>query len=138
MATVVTPNLAEAAALTGLDVADRGGMAAAAEALHGLGASVVLLTGGHLPDRARSPDLIWTADGPVWLEADRVGTVHTHGTGCVLSAAVTAELARGRDPVDACEQGKRFVTGAIRAGFRLGTGPGPVDPGLPGCPGRGF
>jgi hydroxymethylpyrimidine/phosphomethylpyrimidine kinase len=137
LATVVTPNLAEAAALTGLDVADRGGMVAAAEALHRLGASVVLLTGGHLPDRARSPDLIWTAGGPVWLESDRVEGVHTHGTGCVLSAAVTAELARGRDPVEACELGKRFVTGAIRAGFRLGAGPGPVDPGFPGWPPAG-
>ncbi len=137
LATVVTPNLAEAAALTGLDVADRGGMVAAAEALHRLGASVVLLTGGHLPDRAWSPDLIWTAGGPVWLEADRVETVHTHGTGCVLSAAVTAELARGRDPVEACQLGKRFVTGAIRAGFPLGAGPGPIDPGFPGWPRAG-
>jgi hydroxymethylpyrimidine/phosphomethylpyrimidine kinase len=135
LATVVTPNLDEAAALTGLHVADRGGMLAAAEALHGLGASVVLLTGGHLPDRARSPDLIWTPGGPVWLEADRVDAVHTHGTGCVLSAAVTAELAKGRDPVEACELGKRFVTGAIRGGFRLGAGPGPVDPASPGFSG---
>jgi len=135
LATVVTPNLAEAAALTGLDVADRGGMVAAAEALHRLGASVVLLTGGHLPDQAHSPDLIWTAGGPLWLEGDRVDAVHTHGTGCVLSAAVTAELARGRGPVEACELGKRFVTGAIRGGFRLGAGPGPVDPASPGFSG---
>jgi hydroxymethylpyrimidine/phosphomethylpyrimidine kinase len=129
LATVVTPNLAEAAALTGLDVADRGGMVAAAEALHRLGASTVMLTGGHLPDHAGSPDLIWTAGGPRWLEADRVDAVHTHGTGCVLSAAITAELARGRDPAEACGRAKRFVTGAIEAGFRLGGGAGPVDPG---------
>jgi hydroxymethylpyrimidine/phosphomethylpyrimidine kinase len=130
LATVVTPNLAEAATLTGLQVADRDGMVAAAEALHRLGPTVVLLTGGHLPDRARSPDLMWTAGGPRWLQADRVDAVHTHGSGCVLSAAVAAGLARGRDPIEACRRAKEFVTGAIHAGFPLGAGPGPVDPGL--------
>jgi len=113
----------------GVEVLDRGGMVAAATELHQLGARVVALTGGHLPDRERSPDLIWTGDGPHWLEAGRVDAVHTHGTGCVLSAAITAELALGCDPVEACIRGKRFVTGAIQAGFRLGQGVGPVDPG---------
>jgi hydroxymethylpyrimidine/phosphomethylpyrimidine kinase len=129
LATVVTPNLAEASALTGLEVADRGGMVAAAEALHRLGPTVIMITGGHLSDRRGSPDLILTADGARWLEADRTDALHTHGTGCVLSAAITAELAQGRDPIDACGRAKRFVTGAIEAGFRLGAGPGPVDPG---------
>jgi hydroxymethylpyrimidine/phosphomethylpyrimidine kinase len=129
LATVVTPNLAEAAALTGVAVVDRDGMVTAAEALHRLGASAVMLTGGHLSDPAGSPDLIWTADGPQWLEADRVDAVDTHGTGCVLSAAITAELSRGRDAIEACVLAKRFVTGAIDAGFSLGAGPGPVDPG---------
>jgi hydroxymethylpyrimidine/phosphomethylpyrimidine kinase len=133
LATVVTPNLAEAATLTGLQVADRSDMVAAAEALHRLGPSVVLLTGGHLPDRARSPDLVWSAGGPQWLEADRADAAHTHGSGCVLSAAVAAGLARGRDPIEACRWAKEFVTGAIHAGFPLGAGPGPVDPG----PGHG-
>ena len=129
LAMVITPNLIEATALTGIEVLDRGGMVAAATELHQLGARVVALTGGHLPDRERSPDLIWTGDGPHWLEAGRVDAVHTHGTGCVLSAAITAELALGCDPVEACIRGKRFVTGAIQAGFRLGQGVGPVDPG---------
>jgi hydroxymethylpyrimidine/phosphomethylpyrimidine kinase len=80
---------------------------------------------------ARSPDLIWTAGGPRWLEAPRIDAVHTHGSGCVLSAAITAELARGRDPIEACGRAKRFVTGAIEAGFSLGAGAGPVDPGWP-------
>jgi hydroxymethylpyrimidine/phosphomethylpyrimidine kinase len=129
LATVVTPNLAEAAALTGMEVVDRDGMLAAAEAIHHLGAAAVMLTGGHLAELARSPDLIWAADGPRWLEADRAGAVHTHGSGCVLSAAVTAELARGRASLEACTRAKRFVTGAIHAGFSLGTGAGAVDPG---------
>jgi hydroxymethylpyrimidine/phosphomethylpyrimidine kinase len=129
LATVITPNLPEAAALTGLEVRDREGMVAAAKALQCLGVGVILITGGHLPDREQSPDLLWAEDGSRWLEADRIDAVHTHGTGCVLSAAITAELARGTDPVEACIRGKRFVTGAIHAGLELGRGVGPVDPG---------
>jgi len=129
MATVVTPNLDEAAALLGLEVASRDQMETAAAALHRLGAEVVLLTGGHLGDAGSSPDLMFSADGPVWLEGARVDAVHTHGTGCVVSAAIAAELARGRDPRAACVAAKHFVTRAIRAGRAMGRGIGPVDPG---------
>ena len=129
MATVVTPNLDEAGALLGLEVASRDQMETAAAALHRLGAEVVLLTGGHLADARSSPDLMFSADGPVWLEGARVDAVHTHGTGCVVSAAIAAELARGRDPLAACVAAKHFVTRAIRAGLAMGRGIGPVDPG---------
>jgi hydroxymethylpyrimidine/phosphomethylpyrimidine kinase len=132
LAMVITPNLAEAAALTGSEVLDREGMVAAAEQLRDLGPMVVVVKGGHLPDNERSPDLIWTEDGPQWMEAVRIDAVHTHGTGCVLSAAITAELARGRDAVEACLTAKRFVSGAIQAGLQLGRGVGPVDPGWSG------
>ena len=64
-----------------------------------------------------------------WLEAPRIPGRHTHGTGCTLSAAITAELARGMDPADACVAGKAFVTRAIAAGLALGAGVGPVNPG---------
>jgi hydroxymethylpyrimidine kinase/phosphomethylpyrimidine kinase len=125
LATVVTPNLPEAEALTGLAITDRAGMEAAARALPG---QVVLLKGGHLggPD---SPDLVWSAGQARWLEGVRLPGRHTHGTGCTLSAAITAELARGMDPIDACIAGKAFVTGAIRGGVPLGRGVGPVNPG---------
>jgi hydroxymethylpyrimidine/phosphomethylpyrimidine kinase len=132
LAMVITPNLAEAAALTGIEVFDRAGMVSAAKRLRDLGPTVVVLKGGHLPDHEHSPDLIWTEDGPQWLEAVRIDAVHTHGTGCVLSAAITAELARGRDADEACLTAKRFVSGAIQAGFQLGRGVGPVDPGWSG------
>ncbi|HEY4633371.1 MAG TPA: bifunctional hydroxymethylpyrimidine kinase/phosphomethylpyrimidine kinase [Candidatus Limnocylindrales bacterium] len=115
LATVVTPNRAEVMALTGLD--DFEGAAAA------LGVPVVLVTGS---ETAR--DLLW--DGSArWLTAAPLDVTHTHGTGCVLSAAITAEIARGMDPVDACIAAKTFVTGAIRAGLALGQGVGPVNPG---------
>jgi hydroxymethylpyrimidine/phosphomethylpyrimidine kinase len=64
-----------------------------------------------------------------WLEGRRIDRGTTHGTGCVLSAAIAAELARGMEPADACVAAKRFVEGAIAAGVAMGKGAGPVDPG---------
>lgn len=130
LATVVTPNLPEAEALVGFPVTDREGMEAAARALLELGPAVVLVKGGHLGGDA-SPDCLMVAGsgGPVWLEGPRLPGRHTHGTGCVLSAALCAELARGMEPADACVAAKRFVEKAIAAGVALGSGVGPVNPG---------
>ncbi len=132
LATVLTPNLPEAEALVGFPVRDRDDMVAAAAALLELGAEVVLVKGGHLADRERSPDCLLTADAPdapVWLDGPRIPGRHTHGTGCVLSAAIAAGLANGMEPADACVAAKRFVERAIAAGAPLGGGVGPVDPG---------
>jgi hydroxymethylpyrimidine/phosphomethylpyrimidine kinase len=128
LATVVTPNLAEAAVLTGLDVADRGGMERAARALAGMGPEVVLVTGGHL-DGDASPDCMVAGGELVWLEGPRLAAKGAHGSGCVLSAAICAELARGMEPADACVAAKRFVERAIEAGPVLGDGAVPVEPG---------
>ena len=128
MATVVTPNLPEAAALTGLAITDRDAMVAAAQALAGTGVGTVLVKGGHLGGDA-SPDLVYAGGTATWLEGERIPGRHTHGTGCVLSAAITAELARGMDPPDACVAAKRFIERAIAAGVELGAGVGPVNPG---------
>ena len=130
-ATVLTPNLPEAEALVGFPVRTRADMEAAARALLELGPEVVLVKGGHLAGEA-SPDCLLAADAPdapVWLEGARIPGRHTHGTGCVLSAAIAAELARGMEPADACVAAKRFVERAIAAGVPLGLGVGPVDPG---------
>ena len=128
LATVVTPNLPEAAALTGIDIVDRDGMEAAAHRLSVSGVDTVLIKGGHLGGDT-SPDLVWHDGSATWLEAPRIAGRHTHGTGCTLSAAITAELARGMDPADACVAAKRFVERAIAAGVELGSGVGPVNPG---------
>jgi hydroxymethylpyrimidine/phosphomethylpyrimidine kinase len=128
LATVVTPNLPEAEALTGLTIGDRDAMVAAAEALAGTGVQTVLVKGGHLAGE-QSPDLVLTAGEATWLEGERIPGRHTHGTGCTLSAAIAAEIAKGMDPVDACRAGKRFVERAIAAGVELGGGVGPVNPG---------
>jgi len=131
LATVLTPNLAEAAALTGLDVGDREAMVRAARALAELGPQVVLVKGGHLGGET-SPDCLLVAGGqPVWLDGPRLAVARpgVHGAGCVLSAALCAELARGMEPADACVAAKRFVERAIGAAAPLGDGVVPVDPG---------
>lgn len=129
MATVVTPNLAEAAALSGFPVVDRATMEEAGRYIAGVGPKVVMVTGGHLDDGDRATDLLIAGGEVRWLDGPRLSGRNTHGTGCVLSAAICAELARGMEPIDACVAAKRFVEKAIAAGLPLGSGPGPVDPG---------
>ena len=128
LARVVTPNLAEAAVLTGLPVTDRDDMAAAAETLVGMGAQAALVTGGHLPGGTVADCLV--AGGRCrWFEAPRHAVVHTHGTGCVLSAAIAACLARGDALDDAVQVARASVRQAIERGVALGSGVGPVDGG---------
>jgi hydroxymethylpyrimidine/phosphomethylpyrimidine kinase len=140
LATVVTPNLPEASALVGFPVVDRASMVEAARALLACGPQVVLVKGGHLGESepGESPDLVMaggsagsagSAPEPLWLESRRIPGRHTHGTGCVLSASLAAELARGMEPADACVAAKRFIERAIAAGVELGGGIGPVNPG---------
>jgi hydroxymethylpyrimidine/phosphomethylpyrimidine kinase len=129
MATVLTPNLDEAGALAGFPVVDRATMEEAGRVIAGVGPQVVMITGGHLGDEERSSDLLVAGGELRWLDGPRLASLHTHGTGCVLSAAICAELARGMEPVDACLAGKRFVERTIAAGLALGSGIGPVDPG---------
>jgi hydroxymethylpyrimidine kinase/phosphomethylpyrimidine kinase len=130
LASLVTPNLDEAAALAdSAPVSDRPGMEAAAAAVLALGPKAVLVTGGHLRQGPASDLLLMTGEDPVWVEAERLAVTGTHGTGCVLSAAVTARLARGETLVEAVRGAKAFVTRAIAASVRIGGGRAPVDPG---------
>jgi len=129
LAILVTPNLPEAAGLAGMDeVATREDMERAAGAILELGPRAVLVKGGHLRGGAAS-DLFASVGGDrEWLEGERVDSSNTHGTGCVLSAAITARLAHG-DPLDvAVRAGKAFVTEAIRHSLAIGGGIGPVNP----------
>ena len=128
-ATVLTPNLAEAAALVGFDVTDRAAMVRAARALVEMGPAVVMVKGGHLAGDASPDCLLVAGEEPVWLEGARLPAHGAHGSGCVLSAAICAELARGMEPADACLAAKWFVERSIEAGPVLGDGVVPVDPG---------
>ena len=128
VATLATPNLHEVAQLTGITVTEEREMRPAAEALLALGPRWVLVKGGHLEGEAA--DLLLGADGAEhWFRSPRYDNRHTHGTGCTLASAIAAELAKGQDVPEAVAAAKRYVTGAIRAGFALGAGIGPVDHG---------
>ena len=128
LASLVTPNLPEASALAGFRVGSTDLMQDAAETIQAMGPSAVLVKGGHLEDAERAPDLFFDGDRMIWIDAERIRTANTHGTGCVLSSAIAAHLARGADLLDAVRAGKAFVTEAIRHALTIGQGIGPVDP----------
>lgn len=122
---LVTPNLAEAQALSGVKVRDLESMEKAARILAGFGAQAVLIKGGHLPGKAI--DLLLWEGKTCFLKAPRIRTEHTHGTGCTYSAAITAGLARGKNLKASVEQAKAFITRAIRTNPGFGHGVGPVN-----------
>jgi hydroxymethylpyrimidine/phosphomethylpyrimidine kinase len=125
LATLVTPNLPEAAALTGRRVDDLATMRDAARALRDLGARAVLVKGGHLP--GRPIDVLATPDAVVELDAPRVGPATTHGTGCSLAAAIAAGLGRGDTLEHAVARAKRWLGRALAAAPALGRGARPLD-----------
>ncbi|GLF98969.1 bifunctional hydroxymethylpyrimidine kinase/phosphomethylpyrimidine kinase [Streptomyces yaizuensis] len=127
VATLATPNLDEVTQLTGVEVGDESGMRRAADALLALGPRWVLVKGGHLPGDA--VDLLTDGDEEHWLRAPRLDNRHTHGTGCTLASAIAAGLAKGLTVPEAVRAAKEYITGAIAAGFALGSGIGPVDHG---------
>jgi len=122
---LLTPNLEEAALLTGVEVDNIGGMRKAAEKLAALGPRAVLVKGGHLGGDAT--DVLFHQGEFREFSSPRVATGNTHGTGCTLSAAIAAGLASGYDLLEAVERAKRYVTAAIRSDPGLGAGAGPLD-----------
>lgn len=126
LALLITPNLDEARALTGRPVRTIEDMEEAALHIHNIGAQNVLVKGGHLA--GDSTDVFFDGKEFFHLHSERIDNRHTHGTGCVLSAAITAYLALGKPIEDAVRNGKQFVTEAIRRGLALGKGKGPCDP----------
>jgi hydroxymethylpyrimidine/phosphomethylpyrimidine kinase len=127
LATVITPNIPEAEGLLGRSIAHDEPDEDAARELAALGPRWVLLKGGHLSSD-EAVDLLTEGTHVVRLDAQRVPTTHTHGTGCTLSAALAANLAKGLDVVDAAREAKKFVTRAIERHLSIGRGIGPVNP----------
>lgn len=125
---LVTPNLDEAAALTGRDtdaIQSVAAMEDAARAIADFGATHVLIKGGHLDGEAVD---VLLSDGQIHrFSSPRLATKNTHGTGCVTSAAITANLANGMPVVDAVQSAKQFITQAIQTNPNLGGGYGPVN-----------
>jgi hydroxymethylpyrimidine/phosphomethylpyrimidine kinase len=127
LADVITPNVDEAAALTGLKVTDLDEMRAAAAKLHSMGSVAVVVTGGHLE---KAIDLLSfsTKDGveEEVFKAERQRSNSTHGTGCAFATAMACHLALGRGLAEAALLGKTYVAAAIAAGHPLGRGTGPI------------
>lgn len=124
IATILTPNLPEAAQLLGMPVAQaRDEMADQGRKLCALGADAVLMKGGHLPD-ADCPDCLVTPSNITWFEGARTLTRNTHGTGCTLSSALAAQLAKTGDVHDAVAAAKSYVSHAITHADQLSVGSG--------------
>lgn len=124
LATVITPNIAEAAALTGLKLELQQEMAMVAERLRSMGPASVIITGGHL---SRPTDLVSEkGKEPVFLNGRRIKTSSTHGTGCVFSTALACNLARRLTLHEAARRAKNFVRAALRQSPGIGKGNGPI------------
>ncbi|WP_149541340.1 bifunctional hydroxymethylpyrimidine kinase/phosphomethylpyrimidine kinase [Siccirubricoccus phaeus] len=135
LATIVTPNLPEAEVLLGRPIPDAASMPAAAEALLGLGLRAVLLKGGHLPGDDVL-DILAAPAGLMRFEDRRIGTRHTHGTGCTLASAIAAGLAQGMPLGAAVARARRYVRAAILAAPGFGKGHGPLGHGVTVDPSR--
>ncbi len=128
LVTVLTPNLAEAEALSGCRIFCQEDMEKAAAGIMKLvpgGIPGILLKGGHLDGRA--DDLLYCRDGGHWYPGEKIENPNTHGTGCTLSSAVACRLAEGRPLPESVKLAKEYVSGALRAGLDLGRGSGPLD-----------
>lgn len=130
-ALLATPNLREAAALAGVevnDVATIDDLVSLGRLLLPFGVRYVLVKGGHLVGE-HSPDVLVSATDVTIFEGDRVSTTNTHGTGCTLSAAIAAQLAKGASLFDACRFSKAYVSQALQTAsdWQLGRGSGPLD-----------
>ena len=125
-ALIVTPNRYEAELLSGLTLTSESDIEEAAKQIVELGASNVLIKGGGLPDPFHGVDFWFDGQNIKILKTEWVETPHTHGTGCTLAAAITANLALGYAPLDSVQRAKDYVTRALKYSLAIGKGQGPV------------
>ena len=125
IADVLTPNIPEAELLSGLIIKTEEDMQAAAKKISAMGAKNVLIKGGHRVG-SDAVDLLFTEDRFVRLQTRRIDTIHTHGTGCTLSAAIACYLTRGNSVEEAVRAAKDYITEAITNAYPVGGGNGPV------------
>lgn len=130
LADVVTPNLAEAERIAKMKITSAEDIKLAAEKMLKFGAASVLIKGGHLKEKGidlRAKDYLFIADKLTVFEAEFIETTATHGTGCTLAAAITANLALGNDLSEAVSTAKDFVAEAIRTAPMIGQGNSPIN-----------
>ncbi|WP_331775068.1 bifunctional hydroxymethylpyrimidine kinase/phosphomethylpyrimidine kinase [Sulfurospirillum sp. 1612] len=124
MATIITPNILEAEVMLNHKIKTLEDMMDAAKELHAFGSSYVLIKGGHHIEDAT--DVLFDGSHVFCLTKERIDTINTHGTGCTLSSAIAANLAQGMNVRDAVDAAKKYITEAIKQGFAIGQGVGPV------------
>lgn len=122
--TLITPNLPEVEEILGVEIKNIDDMKEAAINLKKLGPKAVLVKGGHLEDDAT--DILYDGEKFIYLKQERINSKNTHGTGCTLSSAIAANIAKGMNIEDAVREAKRYVTIAIEHGIELGKGVGPT------------
>lgn len=125
LATLITPNILEAEEILGMKIENIDDMKEAAIRLNKLGSKAVLVKGGHLKDDAT--DLLYDGVEFTYFRQEKINTKNTHGTGCTLSSAIAANLAKGMTMKEAVSLGKEYITKAIENSFELGKGPGPTN-----------
>ncbi len=125
LATVVTPNIPEAQVLSGMEITEEADMLAAAAYIGNTYQCAVLLKGGHNVNDAN--DLLWEEGRSKWFYGKRIDNPNTHGTGCTLSSAIAANLAKGFDLETSVHRSKAYISGALSAMLQLGKGCGPMD-----------
>lgn len=125
LAFVVTPNLPEAEVMTGMRIENLEQMEQAARMIYKMGAKNVLIKGGHLEHDAT--DLLFDGEKVIALKSERIPTKNTHGTGCTLSSAIAANLARGKSVEEAVRISKDYITVAIEHALEIGKGVGPTN-----------
>ena len=126
LAEVLTPNIPEAEALTGMRIASVDDMLAAARRIREMGPRVVIVKGGHAAS-LESVDVVCLPHAEFELRGPRIATVHTHGTGCTFASAIAAHLALGRPLEEAIREARTYLEGAIRHAPGLGAGQGPLN-----------
>lgn len=128
IADIVTPNIPEAEALSGMRISGKADMEQAAGIIAGNYNCAVLLKGGHSINDA--DDLLYTGNEKIWVSGKRIDNQNTHGTGCTLSAAIASNLAKGYDLISAVKTAKEYISGALSANLNLGKGSGPMQHGF--------
>lgn len=125
ISTLVTPNIPEAEVLSGMEIKSKEDMVKAAKAIGARHACAVLVKGGHSVNDAN--DLLYANGEAVWFEGRRIDNPNTHGTGCTLSSAIAANLAKGFSLDESVERAKDYISGALAAMLDLGKGSGPMN-----------
>lgn len=125
MATVVTPNIPEAQVLSGMDISGKSDMEKAAGIIGDTYGCAVLLKGGHSISNA--DDLLYAKGKMIWIEGRRIDNPNTHGTGCTLSSAIAANLAKGYSLENSVERAKEYITKVLELQLNLGKGSGPLN-----------